>query len=60
MTITRDRIREQIQTDSAAYDALSDALKEVLVKEVAVVRRSYAQNERGISPSYMMHVAQAI
>lgn len=38
MEITRDKIWGQIQKDCAEYDALSEALKDVLLQEVAVIQ----------------------
>ncbi len=46
MVITKDKIFKQVQQDSAAYDALSDALKDVLSKEIALVRGTYSQSDR--------------
>lgn len=53
MVITKDRIWAQIQQDSAAYDAFSDDLKEVLLKEVELMRTSYSEIERGVEMAYM-------
>lgn len=54
MAITRDRILAQVQRDSQAYDALPDALKDILIKEIASMRRPYDQNERGAATPYMV------
>jgi hypothetical protein len=38
MAVTKEMIIQQIQQDTAAYDALSEALKEVLLLEAASLR----------------------
>ena len=38
MAITKEMIIQQIQQDTAAYDALSETLKEVLLLEAAALR----------------------
>ncbi|MBB3695038.1 hypothetical protein [Sphingomonas sp. BK580] len=59
MAITKDRIRAQVEQDSAAYDALPEALKELLLKEMDVVRNSYIIPERRAVIQYTASPAQA-
>ncbi len=60
MVITKDRIFQQIQQDSAAYDALSEALKDVLLKEVALIRGSYPNVDRNASAPHIVGHIQAV
>ena len=60
MVITKDRIWAQIQQDSAAYDAFSDALKEVLLKEVELVRSPHRQSERAFATPYVTTSTHAL
>ncbi len=52
MAMTKDKIWAQIQQDSAAYDAFSDALKQVLIKEVQLARNPGQEDERRVVISY--------
>jgi hypothetical protein len=53
MVIAKERILAQIQQDSAAYDAFSDALKDVLSKEFALVTGSYEQPWQSVARRYI-------
>jgi hypothetical protein len=60
MVITKDRIWAQIQQDSAAYDAFSDDLKEVLLKEVELARNSFSRADRETKMTYSMARSRVI